>query len=144
MKRRLTTLNKKIEKLVDLIAEEVDATPAYRRSIAKMEADHAALSEEIQTTAAETHTAECVALWTPADVQKLLGGLLVELKESVKNKQTQIVRAALSELIEVIKYDTGTRQAVIRYRPDTGVKMASPREFARFAIPYATEYTAIY
>jgi hypothetical protein len=39
------------------------------------------------------------------------------------------VLTALSELIEVIEYDTETRQAVIRYRLDTGVKMASPRGF---------------
>jgi hypothetical protein len=51
-----------IERLVDLIAEGIDAAPTYRRSISKMEAEHAALPEEIQTAAAESRTVECIAL----------------------------------------------------------------------------------
>jgi len=127
MKLRLQGLDQKISRLVDLIAEDAEAAPAYRRAIGKMETDRVMIEAEIEAAAVESKTAECVALWTPEDVLRLLGQLKADLLGSMESGDVASVRTALSDLVDVIEYDADQRLAEIRYRLDTGVKMASPR-----------------
>lgn len=128
MRAKAGTLARKIDKLVDLLAEDVDAAAAYRRAIGKMEAERAALLDELAEAERETETAELVALWTPADVQRMLTDLLGEIKGGMDDGEVLRVRALLSGLVEKIEMDPATRQAIIHYRLDTGLKLALPRD----------------
>lgn len=126
LRRRLKTLESKIARLVELIAEDADAAPAYRRSVAQLERERAGVEAELEEAQRQSQHAEVIALWSAADVQRLLGTLRDSLEADRAQGEVRTVRNTLAELIERIEYDPETRQAVIYYRL-TGVGVASPR-----------------
>jgi chromosome segregation ATPase len=127
MKSRAATLARKIARLVDLIADDLDAAPAYRRSVAQMESEREALQSEIEQAERASCQADIVRMWTSADVARLLGTLRETIEADRESGHVRELRIALSELIERIEYDPANRSAVIRYRLDTGIREASPR-----------------
>jgi DNA invertase Pin-like site-specific DNA recombinase len=127
LRSRAATLARKIARLVDLIADDPDAAPAYRRAVASMESEREALQSEIEQSEHASRQADIVRMWTSADVARLLGTLRETIEADRESGRVRELRIALSELIERIEYDSTTRSAVIRYRLDTGVKVASPR-----------------
>ena len=62
LKRKLATLDGKIDRLVGLIAEDVDAAPAYRRAIAGMEAERVAVGGELAEATRAARQATVVPL----------------------------------------------------------------------------------
>jgi hypothetical protein len=126
LRKRLADLDRKAAKLLDLLVEAEDAAPAYRRAIAQCEQDRAAVQAELEAAAAETRTAEVVALWTPSDVQRLL----THLREDLEQDGTEAKRRVLTELLERVEFDANSREATLHYRldmaPVTGVNLASP------------------
>ena len=132
LKSRLTALDTKIDRLVGLIAEDADAASAYRRTVAQLEADRAALVTEISEASRISEEADIVAMWTAADVVRALDVLRDALQADIEAERLIELRDALAQLIEMIEYDPVSRVAVIHYRLE-GVKMASPRE--RHAAP---------
>ena len=127
LRRRMAALDAKIEKLVGLIAEDAEAAPAYRRAVAKMEGERAAVEQDLREAERCAETACVVALWTAADVQRLLGTLRESLQSDLEAGRLRDLRSALSDLIERVEYDPEARSATIHYALQTGVKMASPR-----------------
>lgn len=127
LKRRLAALDGKVARLVGLIAEDAEAAPAYRRAIVQMEADRAAIAAELEAARQDTETAQLVALWTAADVARMLTTLRDTLQTDLEEGRTRDLKTALAGLIERVEYDPDTRRAAICYRLDTGVKLASPR-----------------
>ena len=138
LRGRLKTLESKITRLVDLIADDADAAPAYRRSVAQLERDRSAVADELESAERQTEQAEVVALWSAADVQRLLGTLRDSLEADRAQGEVRKLRATLAELIERIEYDVETRQAAIHYRL-TGVKMASPRRPAVAPVAFCSQ-----
>ena len=128
IKRKLTTLDTKLAKLVDLAISEADAAPAYRRAIVNLEAERAALSADLERAETDSRQAATIAAWTPADVERLLSGLRNSLEADLAEDRTKAVRDALNALVEKIVLDLESRTWEIHYRLYTGVKMASPRE----------------
>lgn len=128
LKRRLKTLESKIARLVELIAEDADAAPAYRRSVAQLERDRQAVADELDDAERSSEQADLIALWSAADVQRLLGTLRESLDADREQGHARKLRDTLAALIERIEYDAETRKAVIHYRL-TGVNVASPRGF---------------
>lgn len=108
MRAKAGTLGRKIDKLVDLLAEDVDAAQAYRRAIGKMESEREAIAEELARAEQESAVAEMIALWTPADVQRMLADLLADLKSGMDDGEVLRVRGLLSGLIERIELDPTT------------------------------------
>lgn len=127
MRSRAATLTRKIARLVDLIADDPDAAPAYRRSVAQMESEREALRSEIEQSEHASRQADIVRMWTAADVARLLSTLRETIEADRESGRVRELRVALAELIERIEYDPATRSAVIRYRLDTGIDVASPR-----------------
>jgi hypothetical protein len=61
IRRRLATLDAKTDRLVELIAEDAEAAPAYRGAVAKMEGERAAPAAKLRTAeqAADTADVSC-------------------------------------------------------------------------------------
>ena len=130
LRKRLATLDRKIDRLVDLIAEDAEAAPAYRRAITQMEADRVAVEGELEAAATEQAQAKLVALWTAADVARLLDTLRAEIEVETENEdQARGVRDALAKLVEKVVYDLDSRRFEIHYKLCTGFNVASPRGF---------------
>lgn len=127
LRSRIGTLTRKIARLVDLVAEDPDAAPAYRRAIGQMEGERAALEEDLAEAAAASQQAEIVRLWTPSDVTRLLATLRESIEIDRDQGRTRDLRATLAALVERIEYDPATRTGTIRYRLESGVKVALPR-----------------
>ena len=126
LRGRIKAIDTKSARLVDLIADDPDAAPAYRRAVAQMEQERIAIEGEIAEAERVRQTAEVVSAWTAADVKRMLAALAESIAADLEDGKTRDLRGALSDLVERIEYDPETRQAVIRYRL-TGVMMASPR-----------------
>ena len=129
LRKRLAGLDRKISRLVDLIAEDAEAAPAYRRAISQMEADRIAVEAELEAAATENAQAELVALWTPADVARLLEGLREELTAELEDDQVRGVRDAMVKLVDKVVYNLETRHFEIHYKVYAGFNVASPRGF---------------
>jgi DNA invertase Pin-like site-specific DNA recombinase len=127
LRKRLLALDAKIGKLVTLIAEDVDAAPAYRRAVAQMEGDRAAVQADIEDADRTSKQADVIALWSPPDVQRMLATLRDAMQADRDAGRVRELRAALSGLLEKVEYDPETRSAIIHYRLQSGVKLASPR-----------------
>ena len=127
LKKRLSSLDAKSARLVSLIAEDVDAAPAYRRAVAQLEADRAAVQAEIEEADRATDQATVIALWTVADVQRMLLVLRETMQADQEAGRVRELRTALADLLEKVEYDPETRSAVVHYRLQSGVKLASPR-----------------
>ena len=128
LKARIKAIDTKTSRLVDLIADDPDAASAYRRAVAQMEQERITIEGEIAEADRARQTAEVVAAWTASDVQRMLSTLAGSIAAALDDGRTRELRAALSDLVERIEYDSENRQAVIRYRL-TGVIVASPRRF---------------
>ena len=129
LKQRLTRLDQKISRLVDLIAEDADAAPAYRRNLITMEAERAAVLQEQARAEQENQQAQIVALWTPADVGRLLNTLRESLEADLADDHIRPLRDSLNLLIERVIYDMDARRFELHYRLNTGFVGASPRGF---------------
>jgi hypothetical protein len=127
LRSRSAALAAKITRLVGLIAEDADAAPAYRRAVADMEQERAAIEAELHDAEAAAQHAQIVRMWTAADVGRLLTTLHESIEYDRDAGHTRDLRATLADLIERVVFDPDTRVAEIRYRLDTGVRMASPR-----------------
>lgn len=127
LKKRLATLDQKIYRLVERIADDIDAAPAYQRAIVTMEAERAVVLRELETAEQEQQQAQIIALWTPADVSRLLTTLRETLETDLAEERVRQVREVLNALIERVVYDLDQRQFVIHYRLNTGLNVASPR-----------------
>ena len=127
LKRKLGTLDGKIARLVDLIATDLDAAPAYRRSIATMEAERLAISDEIDQAATDSQQARLVAAWTHADVERLLAGLKNALEADLEEERIKAARDSLAALVEKIVLDLDSRTWEIHYKFNGGINVASPR-----------------
>ena len=129
MRRKLATLDGKIGKLVEMIAEAGAAAPAYQRAIAGMELERAALVSGLEQAETESRQAEVIRAWTVADVAKLLASLRNVLEVDLEEDRTMAAREALARLVDRITLDLESRVWEIHYKLHTGVKMASPRGF---------------
>ena len=127
LKRKLATLDSKIDRLVGLIAEDVDAAPAYRRAIAGMEAERAAVGGELAEATTAARQATVVPMFGPEEVLRMLASLRTALEADLAEARTQAARDTLHLLIDQVVLDLETRQWEIHYQLTTGVKMASPR-----------------
>ena len=127
LRRKLATLDGKIGKLVELIADAGTAAPAYQRAIAGMELERATLATELEQAATESHQAEVIRAWTPADVARLLASLRNAMETDLAEDRTLAAREAMAGLVDRITLDLGSRAWEIHYKLHTGVKMASPR-----------------
>ena len=126
-KRRLVGLDGKIDRLVGLIAEDVEAAPAYRRMIATLEAERAALTEQIAEMSRAQPTGQVLPLYSVSEVVRMLANLREALETDLAESRIQAMRDTLHLLIQQVELDLDTRQFTLRYRLATGVKMASPR-----------------
>jgi DNA invertase Pin-like site-specific DNA recombinase len=138
LKARLATLDTKISRIVGLIAEDPDAAPAYRRAVAQMETERAALADELADATRAQTAATTTRLWTAADVGRMLGTLRESMHADMTEGRMRDLRTALAQLIERVEYDPDARSALIRYRLDTGVKLASPRGSAVAPVTWQT------
>lgn len=127
MRRRLATLEGKIARLVDLIAEAGEAAPAYRRAIASAEQERAALVAEIAQAETDSRQATIIRAWTVADVTRLLATLRASLETDLAEERIQAVRETLAGLVDKITLDLKSRTYEIHYRLNTGINVASPR-----------------
>ena len=127
MRRKIATLDNKIAKLVDLIAEADETAPAYQRAIATMEAERAAMTTELEQATTESHQADVIRAWTATDVERLLVGLRNALEADMAEDRTLAAREALAGMLDKIVLDLESRTWEIHYRLHTGVKLASPR-----------------
>ncbi|MBV5310812.1 recombinase family protein [Chromatium okenii] len=127
LKSRLATLDGKIDRLVSLIAEDIDAAPAYRRAVAQMEAERVSVADEIKEASRISQDAEVVALWTATDVAAALDALRSEIQINVDDGNIRELRTALAQLVDRVEYDLDHREAIIYYCIQTGIKMALPR-----------------
>ncbi len=127
LRRKLATLESKIAKLVELMADAGEAAPAYRRSIAAMESERAALAADLEQAATESKQAEVIKAWTAADVERLLAGLRNALEADLAEERTLAAREALAGFVERITLDLESRAWEIHYKLYAGIKMASPR-----------------
>jgi hypothetical protein len=57
----------------------------------------------------------------------MLGALRETMQADQEAGRVRELRTALADLLEKVEYDPETRSAVIRYRLQSGVKLASPR-----------------
>ena len=127
MRRKLATLEGKIAKLVELMADAGEAAPAYRRSIAAMESERAALEADLEQAATESKQAEVIKAWTVADVERLLAGLRNALEADLAEERILAAREALAGIVDKVVLDLESRAWEIHYKLHTGVKLASPR-----------------
>ena len=127
MRRKLATLEGKIAKLVELMADAGEAAPAYRRSIAAMEGERAALAADLEQAATESKQAEVIRAWTAADVERLLAGLRNALETDLAEERILAAREALAGIVDKVVLDLESRAWEIHYKLHTGVKLASPR-----------------
>ena len=105
----------------------VEAAPAYRRMIATLEAERAALTEEIAAMASAQPAGQVLPLYSVAEVVRMLANLRAALETDLAESRIQAMRDTLHLLIQQVELDLDTRQFTLRYRLATGVKMASPR-----------------
>ena len=92
-----------------------------------METERAALADELADATRAQTAATTTRLWTAADVGRMLGTLRESMHADMTEGRMRDLRTALAQLIERVEYDPDARSALIRYRLDTGVKLASPR-----------------
>lgn len=127
MKRRLSGMEQKMDRLIDLIAEDEDAGPAYRRRLVQLETERATLLAELEEATQARQYAQVAALWTPADVAQLLNTLRESMQAHLAEDCVREVRTALNKLIRKIIYDLKVRRFELHYKLNTGFNVASPR-----------------
>jgi hypothetical protein len=127
LRRRLEGLDQRIRRIIELMAEDPATAPAYRRTIAGLEADRGGLLAELEQAEQDSNLARVVRAWTVADVERLLAGLRNSLETDLAEDKILAVREALHGLIERIILDLESRAYTLHYRLDTGINMASPR-----------------
>jgi len=127
LRRRLDGLDQRIRRIIELMAEDPATAPAYRRTIAGLEADRGGLVAELERAEQESNLARVVRAWTVTDVERLLAGLRNSLETDLAEDKILAVREALHGLIERIILDLESRAYTLHYRLDTGINMASPR-----------------
>lgn len=81
---------------------------------------------ELEIAEQEQQQTHIVALWTPADVARLLTTLRESLTADLAENRIRQARDAVNLLIERIVYDLESRQFVIYYRL-TGFKRGVPK-----------------
>ena len=84
------------------MTEDADAAPAYRRNLVQMEAERAAVLQEQASADQESQQAQIVALWTPADVARLLNTLRESLEADLADDHVRPLRDSLNLLIEQV------------------------------------------
>ena len=127
MQKQVKTLDLKIDRIIRLIAEDEEASSAYRRTVSQLEVERMALVEEIDEARARQDETQFTQNLTADDVQHALNALGEDIKAGLEDNDLREMRRALSMLIERIEYDLDERKAHIFYEVNTGINLALPR-----------------
>ena len=122
--KQLKTLTDRIGRLIDIMATVENPAP-YQRRIAEMEAERAALVDELSRQHAQADLEKTSLQISEADVRVALRGLLDDLRD--KACRVAELRTALASQIDRVVLDPVTERCVIHYRLTTGVNLAPQR-----------------
>lgn len=137
LRKRIDGLTGKIERLLDLAADETVRAPVLRR-IADHETERAELAARLVEMERETAQSRAAAAVTPQDVGAVLAALGAELAAS---DEPERVRPLLAELLDRVELDPETLGARMHYRLEGGVNLASRRR-SEITPPPVVRWTA--
>lgn len=130
--REIAELTRRIERLGQLLSETT-APQALLRSIEGWEESRAKLQARRDGIAAAAEVARAAKAVREADVRQVLARMAEDLAEATSETLKQVV----GRFISAIDLDPVSYACTIKYRLETGDKMASPRGFA--LIPHFPE-----
>ncbi len=143
--KKLDALTRKVGKLVDLLTEaDGGNAEAYKRTIRQAEAERGVLLEELAEMRQKLQQREAVQSFTLDDTRRLMRLLHDDLQDGVEAGEVQTIKAALGDLIARITLDPVSEDCTITYQivpPDTGVKLASPRDTQATPVKWESKVT---
>jgi site-specific DNA recombinase len=131
--REIAELTRRIERLGQLLAETT-APQALLRSIEAWEATRAKLQAQRDGLAAAAEIARAARAVREADVRQVL----TRMAEDLAQATGETLKMVVGRFIGAIDLDPVSYACTIKYRVETGDKLASPRGFA--LIPHLPEF----
>ncbi|MCA3000248.1 MAG: recombinase family protein [Rhodocyclaceae bacterium] len=128
--KRLSALNQKIGRLIDLMADaEPTSIDAFRRSIAQAESERGDLVRSLHVRRQSKLQADSAKNFTRTDVRTLLNRLFEDIDQSAGIGD---LKRAIGDLVEMVELNPDSEACRLHFRlhaPDTGFIVASPRGF---------------
>lgn len=122
LSKQAKDVDKKISRLMSAI-EQTDSPGPLLRRVSELENERAEILDRLDRLEDETRKAKALSAINEADVRRMLDALA----EDMEALDRQHLKDFLRGMIESLTLDPTTRSGEIRYRIQSGVKVASPR-----------------